>query len=163
MPFITERTRDFATSVNSLTKDIRGLDLTEIDYSIVRVKHNIIETSNSTDLAMLVDPGINIKMNNDTKIQNDWYLKLDGEIDLVSKSQLVQTTESNLDVTSAESIERNQQGQSNKFNYNYWRSPASPINNTANNASYTIEGAMMDGLSTIQRNSSLVDGFNENT
>jgi len=108
MPFITERTRDFATSVNSLTKDIRGLDLTEIDYSIVRVKHNIIETSNSTDLAMLVDPGINIEMNNDTKIQNDWYLKLDGEIDLVSKSQLVHTTESDLDVTSSGFNERDQ-------------------------------------------------------
>jgi hypothetical protein len=45
-------------------------------------------------------------------------------------SQLVQTAES-LDVTSAGSIERDQQGQSNKYNYNYWSSPVSPINTTA--------------------------------
>jgi hypothetical protein len=42
-------------------------------------------------------------------------------------SQLVQTAESDLDVTSAGSIERDQQGQSNKYNYNYWSSPVSPI------------------------------------
>jgi hypothetical protein len=145
MPFITERTGDFATAVNSITKDIRGLDLTEIDYSIVRVKHNITETSNSTDLAMFVDPGINIIMNNDTKIQNDWYLKLDGKIDLVGKSQLVQTIESDLDVTSAGAIERDQQGQSNLYNYNYWSSPVSPINTTANNTNYNINGVLRDG------------------
>jgi hypothetical protein len=68
-----------------------------------------------------------ISMNNDTNIQNDWYLKLDGKIDLVGMSQLVQTAESDLDVTSAGSIERDQQGQSNKYNYNYWSSPVSPI------------------------------------
>jgi hypothetical protein len=43
----------------------------------------------------------------------------------------VQTAESDLDVTSAGSIERDQQGQSNKYNYNYWSSPVSPINTTA--------------------------------
>jgi hypothetical protein len=77
-------------------------------------------------------------MNNDTNIQNDWYLKLDGKIDLVGMSQLVQTAESDLDVTSAGSIERDQQGQSNKYNYNYWSSPVSPINTTANNTNYSI-------------------------
>jgi hypothetical protein len=65
---------------------------------------------------MFVDTGKKISMNNDTNIQNDWYLKLDGKIDLVGMSQLVQTAESDLDVTSAGSIERDQQGQSNKYN-----------------------------------------------
>jgi hypothetical protein len=37
----------------------------------------------------------------------------------------VATAESDLDVTSG-SIERDQQGQSNKYNYNYWSSPVSP-------------------------------------
>jgi hypothetical protein len=69
-------------------------------------------------------------MNNDTNIQNDWYLK--RTVDLVGMSQLVQTAESDLDVTSAGSIERDQQGQSNKYNYNYWSSPVSPINTTVN-------------------------------
>jgi hypothetical protein len=46
-------------------------------------------------------------------------LKLDGKIDLVGKSQLIQTEGSILDVNSAGSIERDQQGQPNKYNYNY--------------------------------------------
>jgi hypothetical protein len=145
MPFITERTGDFATAVNSPTNEVRGLDIMDNDYSIVKIKHDITETSNAIDLGMFVDPGINIIMNNDTKIHNDWYLKLDGKIDLVGKSQLVQTIESDLDVTSAGSIERDQQGQSNIYNYNYWSSPVSPINTTSNNTNYSINGVMRDG------------------
>ena len=145
MPFITERTGNFATAVNSPTNDVRGLDLIENDYSIVKVKHNIIEPSNSVDLGMFVDPGVEIIINNDNKLQNDWYLKLDGKVDLVGKSQLVQTIESDLDVTSAGSIERDQQGQSNIYNYNYWSSPVSPINTTSNNTDYSINGVMRDG------------------
>ncbi|MDD5150016.1 MAG: choice-of-anchor D domain-containing protein [Flavobacterium sp.] len=145
MPFITERTGDFATAVNSPTNEVRGLDIMDNDYSIVNVKHDITETSNAIDLGMFVDPGVNIIMNNDTKIQNDWYLKLDGKIDLEGKSQLVQTIESDLEVTSAGSIERDQQGQSNIYNYNYWSSPVSPVNTISNNTDYSIDGVMKDG------------------
>ena len=145
MPFITERTGSFATAVNSPTKDIRGLDIMDQDWSIVQVKHNITETSNNTDAGMIVDSGVTIVMNNDNKIQNDWYLKLNGKIDLQGKSQLVQTINSDLDVTSAGYIERDQQGQSNKFNYNYWSSPVCGINTISNNNSYTVDSIMKDG------------------
>jgi hypothetical protein len=160
MPFITERTGNFATAANSPTNDVRGLDLIENDYSIVKVKHDITETSNSVDLGMFVDSGKNIIINNDTKIQNDWYLKLDGKIDLVGKSQLVQTTESDLDVTSSGSIERDQQGQSNIYNYNYWSSPVSPINSVSNNTDYTINGVMRDGTNpSVPANINWVGGY----
>jgi hypothetical protein len=145
MPFVTERTGSFATAVNSPTKDIRGLDVMDQDWSIIQVKHDITETANNVDLAMFVDPGVTVNMTNDTKIQNDWYLKLDGKIDLVGKSQLVQTTASNLDPNSIGSIERDQQGQSNKFNYNYWSSPVSTINTTTINHGFTVAGVMKDG------------------
>ncbi|WP_333599935.1 T9SS type A sorting domain-containing protein [Flavobacterium sp.] len=145
MPFVTERTGTFATAVNSPTNDVRGQDVMDQDWSIVQVKHNITETANNTDLAMFVDPGVTVSMTNDTKIQNDWYLQLNGKIDLVGKSQLVQTTNSDLDVTSSGSIERDQQGQSNKFNYNYWSSPVSTINSTTINHGYTVAGVMRDG------------------
>jgi hypothetical protein len=145
MPFITERTGDFAAAVHNTSKDIRGLDLLEQDWSIVLVKHNITETANNTDLAMFVDPGVTIIMDNDTKIQNDWYLKLDGKIDLIGKSQLVQTAYSDLDVTSSGFIERDQQGQTIKFNYNYWSSPVSSINSTSINHGHTVAGVMKDG------------------
>jgi hypothetical protein len=98
-------------------------------WSIVKENMTLNETRN-IDLGMF-GYREKISMNNDTNIQNDWYLKLDGKIDLVGMSQLVQTAESDLDVTSAGSIERDQQGQSNKYNYNYWSSPVSPIQMTS--------------------------------
>jgi hypothetical protein len=159
MPFLTERTGNFATAVNSPTKEIRGNDIMEQDWSIVKVQHDITETANTIDLGMLVDSGKNIVMNNDTKIQNDWYLKLDGKIDLAGMSQLVQTTESDLDVTSSGSIERDQQGQSNKYNYNYWSSPVSPINTTTNNTNYTVTGVMKDGTTTTPQNINWIGGY----
>ncbi|TDE45909.1 choice-of-anchor D domain-containing protein [Flavobacterium rhamnosiphilum] len=145
MPFLTERNGSFATAVNSPTKEIRGEDIMEQDWSIVHVKHNITEMANNIDLGMLVDSGKNIVMNNDTKIQNDWYLKLDGKIDLVGMSQLVQTAESDLDVSSTGWIERDQQGQSNVYNYNYWSSPVSPINSLSNNNDYSVNEVFKDG------------------
>lgn len=145
MPFITEQSGDFATAVNSPAKEIRGMDIMDYDWSIVNVKHDITESSNATDLGMFVDPAINIVLNNDNKIQNDWYLKLDGKIDLQGESQLVQTTESDLDPTSSGSIERDQQGKSNKYSYNYWSSPVGPINASTNNNNYTVGSIFKDG------------------
>ncbi len=145
MPFVTVRAGSFATAINNTTKDIRGLDVIDYDYSIVQVKHNITETANTTNLALFVDPGITVNMTNDTKLQNDWYLKLDGKIDLVGKSQLIETTNSDLDVTSSGSLERDQQGQSNKYNYNYWSCPVSTINNTTINHGFSVAAVMKDG------------------
>lgn len=145
MPFVTERTGSFATAVNSPTNDIRGLDVMDQDWSIIQVKHDITETANNVDFGMIVDSGKTITMNNNTKIQNDWYLLLNGKIDLEGKSQLVQTASSVLDASSAGSIERDQQAQSNKFNYNYLCSPVGPINTLSNNADFTVNGVLRDG------------------
>ena len=145
MPFITERAGDFATAVDSPENEVRGLDIMDQDWSIVEVKHSIAQTSDTTDLGMIVDSEIIVTMDNDTKIQNDWYLKLDGKIDLQGKSQLLQTANSDLEVTSSGAIEKDQQGQSNKFNYNYWSSPVGAINSTSNNNNYTVDQVMKDG------------------
>lgn len=145
MPFVTRATGTLATAVNDTANDVRGMDVIDYDYSIIRVQHDIKETANHTNMGMFVDNGVTIGMTNDNKLQNDWYLKLDGKIDLVGKSQLVQTTNSELDVTSTGSIERDQQGQSNRFNYNYWSSPVSSINNSTINHGYTVAGVMKDG------------------
>jgi len=144
MPFTTIQSGDFATAVNDPDSDIRGLDIMDQDWSIVKVNHNIEENSNTVDLGMLVFSEVNVVMNNDTKIQNDWYLKLDGKIDLQGKSQLVQTINSELEVTSAGAIERDQKGQSNKFNYNYWSSPVGDASTTTNNNTFTVNTVMRD-------------------
>lgn len=145
MPFVTKQSGDFATAVNDTANDVRGLDIDEQDWSIVHVQHDITATANNVDLGMIVDAGVAIVMNNDSKIQNDWYLKLDGSIDLQGKSQLVQSAKSDLDVTSAGIVERDQAGQSNGFNYNYWSSPVGVSNTTSNNNDYTLSSVMRDG------------------
>jgi len=161
MPFVTERTGNFATAVNSTDKEIRGLDIMDQDWSIVEVKHNITETANNVDLGMFVDPGITINATNNIKIQNDWYLKLDGKIDLVGKSQLVQTTLSDLDPNSAGSIERDQQGQTNIYNYNYWCAPVGGLSATTNNNGYTANTMMRDGTNpNAVQNINWVAGYN---
>lgn len=145
MPFITEREGDFVTAINSPSKDIRGMDVMDYDWSIINVKHNITETSNNIDLGMIVDTGVKVVMENDTKIQNDWYLKLNGKIDLVGESQLLQTVNSELDPTSSGYIERDQKGQTNKYNYNYWASPVGGMNTIANNYPFTVANVLKDG------------------
>ena len=132
---------------------------TKIDWNIVKTSHNIISNSNKTVLGLLVNSNT-ISAIGDSKIEVSSYLKLDGKIDLVGKSQLVQTSESDLDVASAGSIERDQQGQSNLFNYNYWSSPTSPINTIANNTNYTISGVLKDGTTTTPQNINWINGYN---
>ncbi|MES2544425.1 MAG: choice-of-anchor D domain-containing protein [Bacteroidota bacterium] len=145
MPFLTERTGDFATAVNSPTKDIRGMDIMDYDWSIVNVNHNIAEGSNNTDLGMFIASGVNVVLNNNNKLQNEWYLKLDGKIDLQGRAQLVQTSSSDLEPLSAGSLERDQQGTTNIYNYNYWSSPVGAINATTNNNNSTIADVFKDG------------------
>lgn len=161
MPFVTERIGNFATAANSPVKEIRGMDIMDQDWSIVQVKHNITETANNVDLGMFIDPGVTVVADNDIKIQNDWYLLLDGKIDLQGKSQLVQTTDSDLAPSSGGSLERDQQGQANIYNYNYWCAPVGAISSTTNNNSYTVNGIMRDGTNpNAIQNINFVAGYN---
>lgn len=146
MPFITEQIGDFPIAVNSVGKEIRGLDISDYDWSIVHVKHNIISTANQIDLGMIVDSNVQINVTNDSKLQNDWYLKLNGKIDLEGYSQLLQTTDSDLDVASSGSIEKDQKGTGNLYNYNYWSSPVSTVSSfVENNTGFTVGGVLRDG------------------
>jgi hypothetical protein len=83
------------------------------------------------------------------------YLKLDGFMNLIGESQLVQkrytptqVNESMLDVTSAGYLKRDQQGTTNKFNYDYWSSLVGPINTSANNSPYSLGGNFRDGTTS---------------
>jgi hypothetical protein len=160
MPYLTLRSGDLATAVHDATKDIDGTDIINYDWNIIDIRHNITETRNSTDLGIVINSGVTVTMNNDTKMQNAWYLKLDGILDLEGSSQLVQTITSELDITSTGYLERDQQGQSNTFNYNYWSSPVSSINNTNNNHGYTLADVMKDGTTATPQNLNWSAGLN---
>jgi large repetitive protein len=137
-----------------------GINSQPIDWNIVKINHKV--TANSQDLTLL---GL-IVMSNELVITNSgaqdennlghglWithYLNLDGKIDLVGESQLVQKrytssqfSESILEETSTGYIERDQQGKRNSYNYNYWSSPVSN-RGAANNSSYSMINILRDG------------------
>jgi len=144
MPFITTRNGDIDIAVSD-NNFVNGGDALSYDWSIVHIKNDVQFQYNHTSLGMIVDYGVKVTLTNENKLQNNWYLKLDGKIDCKGKSQLVQTQFSDLDPQSVGSIEKDQQGQTNKFNYNYWCSPVGVSNNTTNNADYTIAEVLKDG------------------
>nr|WP_242133148.1 HYR domain-containing protein [Aestuariivivens marinum] len=150
-----------------------GINGNPIDWNIVRTGHDV--TSDAQDvtlLGLLVDSN-ELTITNTTGAQDETnpghalylthYLKLEGLIDLIGESQLIQkryyfdhdgnpnnndvTHQLNgsiLDLASNGHLERDQQGQSNYFNYNYWSSPVSPTYNSA----YNVSTVLKDGTDT---------------
>jgi len=117
------------------------------DWAIVQVTNNakVTTTTSHTHLGLLVDAGSELEVQSDQLLENTSYLKLDGQLDLVGESQLIQTATSDLEVTSAGYLERDQQGKSSIYNYNFWCSPVNPINITANNTDYSVGAILQDG------------------
>ncbi|MCA0131357.1 LamG-like jellyroll fold domain-containing protein [Winogradskyella alexanderae] len=141
-----------------------GIDgATSIDWNIVQVSHAINSGDKDiTVLGLLLDtagkeltmaePSEPLDYNNSGQsLTVTKYLELDGIIDLVGESQLVQTSGSILDANSSGYIERDQQGTANSFNYNYWSSSVGPIGSsgprgTASlNTNHTVQGVLLDG------------------
>jgi hypothetical protein len=115
-----------------------------IDWNIVQTAHNVSTASNNTVLALDVNTA-ELTIGNDSKIEVSHYLRLDGVMDLVGESQLIQTENSDLAATSAGRLERDQQGTSDTYSYNIWSSPVGPINITDINEPHTVASIMNDG------------------
>ncbi|WP_372795608.1 LamG domain-containing protein, partial [Lutibacter sp.] len=147
-------------SVQSIPNSLSIVDgITPVDWNIVEISDNTVLTSGSRDIKVL---GLNIQSTTvdaiDTKLTMDGdntagtgngltvthYLKLDGVIDLQGESQLIQTTDSDLDAASTGIIERDQQGTGNSFRYNYW---SSPVNSRG--TKFTIGEVLKDGTDPI--------------
>jgi len=143
----------------------KGINGAFIDWNIVRSLHNINSTAKDiTLLGLKVESG-KLTMakpsqpldekNNGQGLWITHYLKLDGNIDLVGESQLVekryttnQFSESILDETSTGFIKRDQQGKKNSYTYNYWSSPVSIIQGSLNNIPYQVMNVIKDGTSS---------------
>lgn len=159
LPFQTIADGALESVVSPAGSFINGTDVNTVDWSIVKVDHNVTSNVDRADVGLFVGATGTYTANNDNKVENSWYLKLDGKMDLQGKSQLLQTANSELATTSAGYIKRDQQGQANKYNYNYWSSPVSPINTTANNTNYTVDGVMKDGFNATPRNINWISGY----
>ncbi len=125
--------------------------------SIVHIRNNInLNGTYDTQglVGLIVDSAREFTIEADKGLYNSWYLELHGIIDLEGESQLIQTQNSNLNPTSTGSLERDQQGNSNAYLYNYWCSPVGETNGTTNNNDYSLS----DVFSNIGFNTSGYDG-----
>jgi len=153
LPYVTAADGNWNTAAtwqNNTTQDLPyALSIidgtTRVTWNIVDIDHNVSSTGNKDVLSLDLASGKTLTASNDTRIGVSHYLLLNGKIDLVGKSQLVQYQNSDLAVASAGSIERDQQGSKNIYNYNYWSSPVGTTSTTANNTNYTINGVLRDG------------------
>lgn len=123
-----------------------GVDgVTPIDWNIVQTSHNI-SSGNKNIVLLGLDVSNNILSIENTDASDGQslrvtdYLIIDGTIDLVGESQLLQDTGSIVDYTGTGELYRDQQGTSNLYNYNYWGSPVS-----FNGTNFTIGGILYDG------------------
>lgn len=142
-----------------------------VNWNIVRTIHNIdvdnlnlpaANALNRSVLALMVDSNkLTVNGNNSTQVGYGLtvthYLRLNGIIDLEGESQLVQTIDSDFDVSSSGQLDRDQQGTADKFTYNYWSSPVGKRNTTTNNNSYRVTDVMRDGSNPINW---LTSGYN---
>ncbi|GAA3623736.1 LamG-like jellyroll fold domain-containing protein [Flavivirga jejuensis] len=145
-----------------------GLDgVTMIDWNIVESLHDITSGNRNISLLGLKSNSgtLTIANPNDTQDETNsgqglvisHYLELDGVIDLVGESQLIQTEGSIVDADSGGYIERDQQGTANSYNYNFWSSSVSTITGNAatrgtgvpnTNSSYTVSDILNDGTTS---------------
>ncbi|WP_298554813.1 LamG-like jellyroll fold domain-containing protein [uncultured Algibacter sp.] len=171
LPYETDGDSDWDASTTWLNGDdvyipnSIGVDAsTTIDWNIVELTNDVSSGDRDITLNSLVTIAGTLTIANPTEFLDEAnsghsltvsnYLELDGIIDLVGESQLVQTEGSVLDASSGGYIERDQQGTANGYNYNYWSSSVSHLGGdvdvrgtgiAATNANYTISGEINDG------------------
>jgi trimeric autotransporter adhesin len=133
-------------SVQTLPNSLSIIDgITPISWNIVEINHDITIEDFTTigrerSLQGLIINSGDLQVNGNTATNTGngltvtHYLKLNGTIDLEGESQLIQTNGSDFDPTSTGTVERDQQGNSNTYLYNYWSSPIAPTSNS----SYTL-------------------------
>jgi len=174
LPYTTIRDGDWKDRGNTTTPwlygdtvwdypNSTGINGDPIDWNIVVQSNNL--NSDDKDITLLglitnagtelkvVAPGTENENNTGHMLWLTHYLKLDGFIDLIGESQLIQKryytyptqySESIFDDDSSGYIEIDQQGHKNSYNYNYWSSPVS-IQGGANNSPYNISSVLRDG------------------
>jgi len=172
LPYISQADGNWDTPGTWLNNTVQnlpntvGLDgVTSLDWNIVQTTHLI--TSGDRDITVLgfkmnagkltmADPLVTnpIENNDGQGLRVTHYLELDGVLDLVGESQLVQDEDSTLDEDSGGYILRDQQGTASSYNYNYWTSSVGPINGNVStrgvgspsvNSPSTVAGFLKDG------------------
>lgn len=136
-----------------------------IFWPIVEIKSDVVINNNYSTLGVLIESGNTLTVSGTNPVvtnpdplvvtngtgrllRNTWYLEIDGVLDLQGESGLLQEDTSVLGTSSAGYLEKDQQGTMDEYTYNYWSSPVSTINTTANNQPFSVSSVMMDGTTS---------------
>lgn len=147
LPYVTRAAGKWADNETWLHGNIWdiGSNASNKDWSIVRIQHNVNAVTSHGTFGLFVDSGVELVVEGNSELQNSWYLNLDGDIDLQGESQLVQTQTST--IVGSGILERDQQGTTDVFNYNYWSSPVHSTNPNGiidGDESYTVASVKQD-------------------
>ncbi|CAH8281269.1 concanavalin A-like lectin/glucanase superfamily protein [Mariniflexile fucanivorans] len=124
IPYVSQASGDWSSNDIWLYGNV--WDVSEIqnkDWAIVHIKNDVTTSISHTNLGLIVDADKTLTVEGDNFIKNTWYLELNGTIDLMNDSQLIQTVNSDLVTSENGKLLRRQEGTSNAFRYNYWSSP----------------------------------------
>jgi hypothetical protein len=150
LPYESQANGNWDTAATWLNNTVQTLPNTtsivngsKITWNIVETNHNVNTTRNVTVLGLKNNTN-ELSVNADNSLTITHYLLINGVVDLDNESQLIQTTGSDFDAASTGYLERDQQGEGNKFRYNDWSSPV--YTTTDGNGNYTtILDALRDG------------------
>lgn len=165
LPYTTVRPGDWRTMTSGATPwkygvgrwdapNSTGINGEPINWNIAKISHDLNSGDQNITLLGLISEKERLSIPNAAKADEIFipgqylrvthYLKLNGEIDLIGESQLLQDQGSILAEESTGFIERDQQGTRSSYNYNYWSFPVSTTGG-ANNSGGTIGGILHDG------------------
>jgi hypothetical protein len=133
MPYETISNGNWTTESTWLHGDVWDIEDVETnkDWSIVDVKHNVTASHEIKTLGLFVGNNQTLTLQGDNLVENSWYLELNGTIDLLNDSQLVQTENSDLVTSASGKILRRQEGTASAYWYNYWASPVGSLSATS--------------------------------
>jgi len=130
--------------------NVWDIETSHNDWAIIKIDNDIETSSSHTALGLIISNTANLTVNNDNVISNNWYLELNGTLNLLGDSQLIQTSESDLVTDTDGKILRKQEGTNNIYWYNYFGSPVgatgvtnltdnNSTGNNTNNASFNMD------------------------
>lgn len=141
LPYVTSETinGNWKDANSWLHADVWNIHNYTPEHAIVEVQGNLETDENISTTGLIIHQGKTLTATNNSGVFNSWYVKLDGTLKLENASQLIQTDNSTLDITSSGVLEKHIRGTADRYTYNYWASPVSKRSNSINNNSFSVK------------------------
>ncbi len=125
MPYVTTADGNWSDASTWLHGNVWDIDdaSSNKDWGIVNIQHNVSANHAVNNAGLIIVSNKTLIIEADNQVYNNWYFELNGTLDLMGDSQLLQSVNSDL-VTSAQGkVLRRQEGTASPYWYNYWGAP----------------------------------------